>query len=58
MITCPHCGAVTMSTVYSTCYRCEKKIKPAGNIRPPEGMQANGRTVIPDTDRRLYAENP
>lgn len=51
ILVCPHCGAENHTSVYSDCYRCNKKLPRGGSIRPPEGMQANGRTVLPESDR-------
>lgn len=52
MKTCSHCGTVNISTVYSDCYKCGAKLPAFGAVRPPSGMQPDGRTVIPPTDER------
>jgi len=50
MITCTKCGTVHHTTVYSTCYICDAKLPVGGSVRPPSGMQADGRTVIRPSD--------
>lgn len=53
MITCPKCGKLHTTTVYSTCYVCGSKLPMnGGSVRTPVGMQADGRTVIPHSDER------
>lgn len=49
MITCPKCGTVHHTTVYARCYMCNEWL-PIGGVRPPSGMQADGRTVIRPSD--------
>lgn len=53
MITCPTCGKLHTTTVYSTCYACGGKLPMnTGTVRTPSGMQPDGRTVIPISDER------